>query len=298
MAIKCAVVHASKAHRDEFFALGLALHTGLIQLTTPVYRRNPTEDELKDPEVLVLDVGMCHEPMLSNFDHHQFRRGTLECTLSLLAKHLFVSEGVTFHDLLEEHPWYRTAILADTRGGDAVAREHGLQKYPIEFSSAIDQSILEQMKEGTGVTDNAVDTLILRVAKLVIDRRVEAAVKLKTRFVELDKKATFIPIKNINNIQAGFNAIWFDGDNFGINAFRAKNDLKVAVSICHAGRTEGWALFRYDDDPRIDFSRLQGHEQINFAHVGGFLAETNERLDREALIVLLSQAMTDQPVVT
>jgi hypothetical protein len=48
----------------------------------------------------------------------------------------------------------------------------------------------------------------------------------------------------------------------------------AAFSITPDDRGDGWSLFRYDDDPRLDFSRLEGDPDIVFAHKAGFVAKT------------------------
>ena len=92
MNIKYVVIHKGDAHRDEFLALGIALHSGLIDKDTPTYREDLTPVDLKDPRILVLDVGREHSPIHNNFDHHQLDRGTLECAMSLIAKKMLVPE--------------------------------------------------------------------------------------------------------------------------------------------------------------------------------------------------------------
>ncbi len=61
---------------------------------------------------------------------------------------------------------------------------------------------------------------------------------------------------------------------------------KVAVTVTRDDRGQGLCLFRRNDDPRVDFSRLEGHEGVVFAHKGGFVAKTKEWMDPAALIHL------------
>jgi hypothetical protein len=66
--INYAVTHSGPAHRDDVLSVALALS---LEGNIPVYRRNPTPEELDSPNVLILDTGERHEPELNNFDHHQ-----------------------------------------------------------------------------------------------------------------------------------------------------------------------------------------------------------------------------------
>ena len=86
------VVHPGHAHRDDFlftcFVLAMCKEQGVVPV---VHRRDPTEAELKNPYVVVGDVGERHEPELSNFDHHQFSRDHAPtCALTLLLKDMAI----------------------------------------------------------------------------------------------------------------------------------------------------------------------------------------------------------------
>jgi uncharacterized UPF0160 family protein len=65
------IVHGGKFHADDVMACAIISHlTNVV-----IERRNPTENELNDSSILVLDCGRTYEPLLNNFDHHQ---GTFE----------------------------------------------------------------------------------------------------------------------------------------------------------------------------------------------------------------------------
>ena len=61
---------------------------------------------------------------------------------------------------------------------------------------------------------------------------------------------------------------------------------EIAVSISKDDRGDGWTLYRYDDDPRVDFSVLAGHPDIVFAHKGGFIAKTKAITINEAIEIV------------
>ena len=75
------VTHPGGAHKDDFLACAVLLS----KFPVSIFRRDPTEDELADPQIAVVDVGHRHEPDLNNFDHHQFpREMEPTCSLSLV----------------------------------------------------------------------------------------------------------------------------------------------------------------------------------------------------------------------
>ena len=61
------VTHSGHAHRDDFLSVCFVLAMCSEHQNMPsVYRRDPTESELNDPNVVVIDIGERHEPHLSN----------------------------------------------------------------------------------------------------------------------------------------------------------------------------------------------------------------------------------------
>lgn len=94
--MKYLVTHGGTAHLDDFFCACVFLRQELLHtkgsLTSKpqlVNRREPTKEELDDPEVLVVDAGRQYDPHKNNFDYHQGGDGGVvfeECALSLYAK--------------------------------------------------------------------------------------------------------------------------------------------------------------------------------------------------------------------
>ena len=67
----------------------------------------------------------------------------------------------------------------------------------------------------------------------------------------------------------------------------------IAASVSHDPREPfGWALYRFHDDPRIDFSQLEGDPRFEFVHKVGFMAKTKERLGLEEVEALVQQSLT------
>jgi uncharacterized UPF0160 family protein len=68
--IKKAVTHPGIFHADDVFAAAiLRLKTGEPMLI--IERRNPTQEDLDDPSIVVFDVGGQFDPVKNNYDHHQ-----------------------------------------------------------------------------------------------------------------------------------------------------------------------------------------------------------------------------------
>ena len=83
--IKTIITHPGGAHKDDFLACSVLLSNHPVS----IFRRDPTEQELEDPEVAVVDIGHQHDPKLNNFDHHQLPRDhEPTCALSWFCKSL------------------------------------------------------------------------------------------------------------------------------------------------------------------------------------------------------------------
>jgi len=124
---KYIVVHPGQAHRDEVIACGIAmaLHGPLT-----IFRRDPTESEMEDPDVLVLDVGGKLEPDKGNFDHHQLPRDAAPaCAYTLYA------ESVGLANVLKLRKWYEIGAMLDSKGPFATAKSLGLEKFPFELTA-------------------------------------------------------------------------------------------------------------------------------------------------------------------
>lgn len=279
-AVKYIVTHPGSAHADELWAIACVLTAhGMSPKEVVVYRREPTEDELEDPEVWVLDVGGRHEPEKHNFDHHQFERGTKECAFSLVAKYLKADGAeLTFHDLLHDAPWYKSVIMLDSLGPMALAKELGLQKLPIELMSGLESGLIT-------VIDNTstVEPTVVLAFCVAFARKVEQACTLREALDNIEGKAKLIDIE-------GIRVIAYDGDQFGIAAFRDRKYPEIAVSVTRDDRGPGWSLYRFDDHPSVDFSRIAGEQGVSFAHKGGFIAKTKNITMTQALC-LVKQAV-------
>jgi hypothetical protein len=78
----------------------------------------------------------------------------------------------------------------------------------------------------------------------------------------------------------------------GLDEFRRLDPNPPDIVISLDSRDEGWRLFRYDGAP-VDFTLISDRPEIAFAHKSGFLAKTKERMEIDALIELVSGAVTD-----
>ena len=273
-----AVVHPGEAHRDEFLTIGLALYSGELDFNAPVLRKDPNESELCDPTVLVADVGRRYEPDKGNFDHHQ-NNDWNECAFSLYAHHVQI-EGKNARSLFAGAPWFECTITADIRGPSGLAKWLGVgNKIPEGLLPPVEKAILHHMSKQDQVSD-----FVKEAAMITIAHKVEIALHLQDR---IDW------IKDVGK-ESVVNGIPFivvpTSDPFGIAEYRKKFAEHIAVSVTYDTHDPGWSIFRYDDDPRVDFRNLSNDPRICYVHGNGFLAKTATRCDLDTLKELISLA--------
>lgn len=97
MNFKKIVTHAGQFHADEIMAIAIVrMFTPAIPPVERVFK--VSEEDLKDPSVLVIDIGGDYNEKLSNFDHHQDRdlEASNVLVFRFLAKRFAESYGVDF----------------------------------------------------------------------------------------------------------------------------------------------------------------------------------------------------------
>ena len=136
------LTHPGGAHKDEFLACAVLL----TQAPVAIQRREPTEADLADTSIAVLDVGGEHAPERSNFDHHQFPRDMVPtCALSLVLQHLGL-----YQDAREFCSWLEVAEWFDCRGPNDTAEWLGMDRETIgKLNSPLDITILRRFASQT-----------------------------------------------------------------------------------------------------------------------------------------------------
>ena len=264
------VTHPGGAHKDDLLAACVlaALHH------CPIVRRDPTPAELDDPAVAVVDVGGNHDPARSNFDHHHFpREHPPTCALSLVLAHLGLYE-----DALQFCDWLETAEWFDSRGPTKTGEWLGVPRRAIsQLNSPIDTTLLRRFGQATRLepTDPLYrymemvgDDLLeyLRVARERLDftaQRVQRwAIPAGADVIEaLYLPRTDAPADEPSSMLGSY--------------IRATKLERVIAAIVYPDRRgDGFGIGRYEDHPRLDFSRVEGEPDVHFAHKSGFMCKT------------------------
>ena len=264
------VTHPGGAHKDELLATCVLI----AKHSCPISRRNPTDADLADPGTAVLDIGGVHDPSLSNFDHHHFpREHPPTCTLSLVLADLGLYEDAKqFCDWLEPAEWF------DSRGPNTTAEWLGVPRRAIsQLNSPIDITLLRRFAAESDLTPgNTLYEYMRFVGQDLLDflRMVREGIELVG-----EKSQRWSVAAGDDTIETIFlprDDTMIDEPSGSIARFiRAKGlENEIGATAYPDRRGKGYGLSRYEDDPRLDFSQLDGEPDVHFAHKSGFMCKT------------------------
>lgn len=277
------VVHGGGAHADEVVSAMLAIARVPI---TRIDRRDPTEEELKDPSVLVLDVGMRYEPGLNNFDHHQLGRDEEpECALSLFARHLMLNDQPA-HKMLLLTKWYEPLVRMDVTGPFQLSQHLGTTvDVVLGLQSPLSQGLVRLFESREVWTEGDPLFRILREMGAALLSFLD---KMMERQKELTQHVHLVHVEGVPGLV-------LESDNTeGMGLWREQNAPGTAFSLSHDDRGEGWSLYRFDDDARVNFGVLEGREDILFASNRGFIAKTLKRVGLDELKLIVAKGLVSQ----
>jgi GNAT superfamily N-acetyltransferase len=267
--IKKIITHPGGAHKDEFLACCVLLANDSVS----ILRQEATDQDLSDPQVVVVDVGHRHEPQLNNFDHHQFPRDAEPtCSLSLVLSKLGIYE-----DARSFCPWLEVAEWFDCRGPNDTADWLGLDREVVgKLNSPIDITILQgfakQVEHNPGEP-------IWEVMQMMGKELVEYITGLRGR---IDEVSNIEEVWMLNHGDEEFKVIFAPRSNPSIEevsgalGWRVKElglEEEVYVMVYPDGRGQGYGMKRFNDREEIDFSRIEKESDVRFAHARGFIAK-------------------------
>ena len=283
--ISSIVTHPGGAHKDDLLASAVLLKDHPV----PIFRRDPTEADLFDPQVAVLDVGGQYDSNRMNFDHHQFPREHVPtCALSLVLKYLEIYE-----DAREFCPWLEVAEWFDCRGPKDTAEWLEIDRETLgKLNSPLDITL---MKNFATQSEHLPGEPIWEVMRMIGTDLVEFITHLRSR---LDQVAQCTDVWELEAHGTKFKALFLPHseslpeDANGVLAYQVKAlglEEEILALIYPDSRGRGYGMRRFNDDPRLDFSLLEKEEDVHFTHAQGFIAKSSS-LDAERLKDLVMQA--------
>lgn len=265
------VTHPGGAHKDDFLACSVLLS----KYPVSIFRREPSEEELANPEIAVVDIGHRFESELNNFDHHQFDRD-LEptCALSLVLQNMGMYE-----DTKEFCSWLETTEWFDCRGPNETAEWLGVEREAMaKLNSPLDVSMFQAFSRQS---EHHSGEPVWEVMKMIGADLVNYVTGLRSRMNqvaeveeiwELGEGTEFFKVAFVPRTDPPVE------DASGGLAWRIKElglEEEVVAMVYPDSRGSGYGMRRYNDNPCLDFCRLQGEPEVHFTHNRGFIAKTS-----------------------
>ena len=278
------LTHPGGAHKDDFLAVCVLIATH----GAPVVRREPTEAELADPSIAVVDVGGEHRPDRMNFDHHQFPRDHVPaCALTLVLGHMGMAEDARrFCDWFEPAEWF------DSRGPKKTAEWLGVPRRAIsQLNSPIDITFLRRFAAQTRLEPGDPLYICMRyVGEDLIDYLTTVRARLDKVKEDVEIWSVAVGAEVAECVFLPRTEPMVDQPSVGVSQYVREAGLtdRVSAIVYPDRRGDGYGIARYEDHPKLDFSRVSGEPDVRFAHGSGFMCKTSatDRARLEALIAL------------
>lgn len=265
------ITHPGGSHKDDLLAVCVlaALHD------CPVERREPTPAELADPDVAIVDIGGSHDPALANFDHHHFpREHPPTCALSLVLDSLGLYE-----DALQFCDWLETAEYFDSRGPKRTAEWLEVPRRAISrLNSPIDMTLLRRFGQLTRLEPTEPLYAIMKmIGADLLDYLRDARQKLDFLDTHVQRWSVDAGSDRVEALYLPRVDGALDEPSGMLGSYiRAKKlDDVIAAIVYPDRRGGGFGIGRYEDHPRLDFSRVEGEADVHFAHKSGFMCKTS-----------------------
>ena len=269
--IETILTHPGGAHKDEFLACSvlLALHP------VPLVRREPTPEDLANPAICVVDVGHQHEPALHNFDHHQLPKDhPPTCSLSLVLQHLEL-----YQDARQFCEWLEVAEWFDCRGLVSTAQWLGTAPAIVsQLISPIDVTLLRRFAATQRI---APGQPLWEVMRMIGEDLLDYIKSMRHR---LDFLGQHVVIWDLSLAGQSAKILFLprteplpDDPALGLEQFIESRGLTAEIvgTVYPDRRSSGYGLARFQDNARLDFTRLAGCPDVHFTHARGFVAKTS-----------------------
>lgn len=272
------IAHPGSAHRDDFMAVSVLLAT---LEDAVVYRREPTREDLADPDTYNVDVGLIYNPDKHNFDHHQDE--SLPCAFHLVMKHLGLHKAAK-----SMFVWYAHMSMMDVRGPYETAEHLGVDTQVLFASSSpIDGYILSRFSAVESLTAGE---MLYDLMKNIGQSLIEQIDLKRQRLERLKAEAKVVPIRHLKILVCNI----ADDPKLAMEIFlRDLNDEQIVMCITPSVRGEGWEMLRLGDNTIVDFRAIADDPAIRFVHATGFVAKTKTLIPLDEALKLAAQAIAD-----
>ncbi|MFO8019801.1 MAG: MYG1 family protein [Promethearchaeia archaeon] len=268
------ITHPGKAHLDDFLSCCLVLYKD--KKVKKIVRKEPTEEEIKNPKIWKLDVGNDFNPDLRLFDHHQ--RDMRDNTFSLLLKEWDIWEKAN-----EVYSWIPSMVLMDIRGSKEVVRDLDITYEALNsLDSFIERYFLRWFKTKKKITRSEVFFKLMRKFGEHFFTRIKKYFKIQEL---VEREGKYKMIEGIPVIILLSRKISNSNVLHQLASQKRRQvwpNERAGILVFPNDRPEGSiGVKRLGNDRRIDLYRLHDFDKTIFAHKRGFFAALEKMSDYE-----------------
>lgn len=263
------ITHPGSAHLDDFLSCCLVIaKSGNVK---KVKRKEPNKGEIKDPAIWKLDVGEKHDPDAKCFDHHQDEIDN-DCTLSLLLKKW------DFWSIASEvHKWLNIVVINDTIGPEEITKQLRISyKAMGALDSFVERTILDEFKKQKEIKRGSILFSLMEMIGQNFFILIDEYNKIMK---EMREKLEYKSIKGVQSI------FCYKGLKHSSTLTRIIRDrmrerwpyMRGGIAVYPNKRVKDTiAIRRYDNDERVDFSRIANHDKVVYVHPKGFFISVEQ----------------------
>jgi hypothetical protein len=276
------VLPRDEARKDDVLAAAVLLANFSH---AAVYRREKVSDtDLNSPVVAVVGIGRVADPARMNFDYHQ--QGDDSPPTSTLT---LVFDRLGFLPTARlAYPWLEPLEVLVSKGAAAAAKWAGTSPdvFRAVAANPYERFLLARVREAPPVIapKTPLHSMLTDLGRAVLDpvMRLSARLELLTTRVKIHE-VTAADGRVLAVVDASF-IDRADDPTLGLETWIKVNCPGAAVTVTQDDRGDGLALFRRNDEPRVNFAVLAGTVGTTYAHEGGFVAKLAHGMDPLAAI--------------
>lgn len=294
------ITHPGNAHFDDLFSVCLVIYKCSIDQDlaniTEVHRRKPEPQEMENSRIWKLDVGGKFNPELKQFDHHLHISQSAEltpmqrdlsknCTFSLLLK-----EWGMWERAIKLFRWLPTAMKMDAQGPKKVVEELNISFNALaKLGSFIESNFLKLFQKYEVLYSSDTFFFFLHYFGKQFFEQLSTYYDLLT---EIENNVEYMSVKDVPIIRYLQNEQHLNTIKKILSQKKEERWGEGGVVIYPNNRPPGSiAVMRYDDDERVDFTRIKDHKHVIFAHSNGFFAALDSNITDKELLSYLEDAI-------
>lgn len=249
------VTHNSRAHLDDFLACCILVY----QTRYDIERKSfPTDEDLLDPEIFVVDFGKQYNPILKNFDHHQITGGSV-CAFTQILEYYNIRDYKAL-------PWIKFVEEYDHNGPVNAMKLVGGGSMDMIFSPIQETLIKEFSNEKCIEGFSVLSKLMNAIGKTIFEEYDNYYSTLN----ELSNSVKVLEIEGFTVIDYTNCNINNDSSAIALKHFENDHNIEIILNKNERGSAK-LRMIRRSSNVNFNLAKEVKECNISFIHQSGFL---------------------------